>query len=107
VIPTQKSDGGPIQNHIKFPIPDVSDGEYRAFALKMYNNILYVGVTCTGETAKSDAASSANVYTFNPATKSFELIFTTPYLKGYWRDGDANQLTTMQWLTDIDFTGRW
>lgn len=103
VIPTQNPTAANTKSY-KIPDPGCSDGEYRAFALKMYNNILYVGVTCTGETAKSDAASSANVYTFNPATKSFELIFTTPYLKGYWRDGDANQLTTMQWLTDIDFT---
>ncbi len=103
VIPTQNPTAANTRSY-KIPDPGCSNGEYRAFALKVYNNMVYVGVTCTAETAKSDAASSANVFAFNPTTNSFQLIFSTPYLKGYWRDNDADQLTTMQWLTDIDFT---
>lgn len=103
VIPTENPKAANTQSY-KIPDPGCSHGEYRAFALKMYNNKLYVGVTCTAETAKSDASSSANVYEFDPAKKTFTLIFSTPYLKGYWKDSEPGQIFTSQWLTDIDFT---
>lgn len=88
----------------QIPDPGCSDSEYRAFALKMYNDKLYVGVTCTGETAKDESASSVHVYEFNPASKQFTLIFSTGYARGYWRDSQPSQIFTMHWLTDIDFT---
>ena len=102
-IPTKNPTAANTTSFV-IPNPGCSNGEYRAFALKMYNNKLYVGVTCTAETAKTETASSANVYEFDPKTKTFTLIYTTNYLKGYWRDNNANQIFTMQWLTDIDFT---
>lgn len=88
----------------KIPDPGCSHGEYRAFALKMYNNKMYIGVTCTGETAQNESASSVHVYEFDPVNKNFTLIFSTGYAKGYWRDNQPGQIFTMHWLTDIDFT---
>ena len=86
------------------PDPGCSHGEYRAFALKYYRDKVYVGVTCTAETAKSANASSANVYEFDPEKGIFSLVFTTNYIKGFWYDYPANGLTQQHWLTDIDFT---
>jgi uncharacterized repeat protein (TIGR01451 family) len=86
------------------PNPGCSHGEYRAFALKYYNDKVYVGVTCTAETAKSATSSSANVYEFDPGKGTFSLVFTTNYIKGFWYDYPANGLTQQHWLTDIDFT---
>ena len=103
IIPTNNPTAANTKS-IQIPDPGCSNGEYRAFALKVYNGKVYVGVTCTAETAKTEAASTANVYEFDPAAKTFTLIFTTDYLKGYWKDSNADQITTMQWLTDIDFT---
>lgn len=101
-----KTENPTDQNTVTYQIPDpgCSNGEYRAFALKMYNDKLYVGVTCTAETAKSEASSSANVYEFDPSKGTFSLIFTTNYIKGYWRDNNPGALFHAHWLTDIDFT---
>lgn len=88
----------------QIPNPQCSHGEYRAFALKYHKDKIYVGVTCTAETAKMENQSSANVYEFDPDKGTFSLIFTTNYIKGYWYDYPANGLAQMHWLTDIDFT---
>ncbi len=93
-------------NTVSYQIPDpgCANGEYRAFALKYHGGKIYVGVTCTAETAKSAASSSANVYEFEPTTGGFKLVFTTNYIKGYWYDYPSDGLGHSHWLTDIDFT---
>ncbi len=93
-------------NTISYQIPDpgCSNGEYRAFALKYRGGKIYVGVTCTAETAKTSSASSANIYEFDPANGAFKLVFTTNYIKGYWHDFPSDGLGQSHWLTDIDFT---
>ncbi|MBK9254632.1 MAG: hypothetical protein IPM42_04025 [Saprospiraceae bacterium] len=88
----------------QIPNPGCSHGEYAAFALKYQGDKIYVGVTCTAETAKNANQSSANVYEFDPSGKTFNLIFTTNYIKGFWYDNPPAGLDHQQWLTDLDFT---
>ncbi len=91
---------------VEYSIPDpgCSDGEFQAFALNVHNEKVYVGVTCTAETAQSASESSLNVYEFDPLTGQFDLILSDNYILGYWKDFPANDLHTMHWLTDIGFT---
>ncbi len=88
---------------ITIPNPNCSNGEYAPFALKYYNDKIYIGVTCTEATNKSDLNSMAVVYEFDPNTKTFVNIFSTNYLKGHWSDV-PDELYTQHWFTDIDFT---
>lgn len=102
-LPTLSPNSG---NTVSYQIPDpgCSNGEYHAFALKYHGGKVYVGVTCTAETAKLESLSSANIYEFDPSNGNFSLIFTTNYLKGYWYDYPSDGLGHSHWLTDIDFT---
>ncbi len=87
------------------PNPGCSDGEYRPFALKFKNDKLYIGVTCTAETARLESSSKAIVYEWNPANAAgFSNIFETAYIKGYWHDSPPSSLKVSHWFTDIDFT---
>ncbi len=88
---------------ITIPNPNCSNGEYAPFALKYYNDKIYIGVTCTEETNKSALNSSATVYEFDPVTKNFTNIFSTNYLQGHWSDV-PDTLMTQHWFTDLDFT---
>ncbi len=90
---------------ISIPNPGCEGGVARPFALKYYEGKLYVGVTCTAEFSLNDDDSSLNVYEYDPATGSFDLLLTDDYLKGYWFDQPSNEIhKIMHWLTDIDFT---
>ena len=102
-IPTVNPNASNIEE-ISIPNPGCSAGDYAPFALKYYNDKLYVGVTCTEETNHSAANSSAVVYEMDLSSKSFTNIFSTTYLKGYWHDEPYNEFTTQHWFTDIDFT---
>ncbi len=86
------------------PSPGCTDGDARAFALNQNNGKFYVGVTCTAETSQNEANSSIHVYEFDPAVGSFNRIFSTSEIKGFWYDTPTDSDQTMQWLTDIDFT---
>lgn len=86
------------------PNPGCSNGDYAVFALRYHKNKIYVGVTCTAETSRNSNESSANVYEFDPQTEVFNLIFTTNYIKGFWRDDQPASFETQHWLTDIAFT---
>ena len=86
------------------PNPGCSNNDYAVFALRYHNDKIYVGVTCTAETSRNAANSSANVYEFNPETGVFNLVFTTNYIKGFWRDDQPASFETQHWLTDIVFT---
>lgn len=88
----------------QIPDPGCSDGDYRAFAINNNQGILYIGVTCTAETSQNPQNSSAHVYSFDPTTEVFDLVFSTSEIKGYWYDTPANNEATMHWLTDIDFS---
>jgi uncharacterized protein YjdB len=88
---------------ITIPNPNCSNGEYAPFALKYFNDKIYIGVTCTEETNHSDFNSMAVVYEFDPEAKTFTNIFSTNYLKGYWSDV-PDDITTQHWFTDLDFT---
>lgn len=89
---------------ISIPNPGCSNGEYAPFALKYYNDKLYVGVTCYEETNQSAANSAAVVYEMDLSTQTFTNIFSTTYLKGFWKDEPYNDFSTQHWFTDLDFT---
>lgn len=96
------------------PIPDpgCNNNDSRPFALVFRGDDLYIGTTCTEETAaivgglpsEMEANTSANVYKYNTTTGDFELEFSTNYIKGYWRDTQEDSYKTIHWLTDLDFT---
>ena len=89
---------------IAVPNPNCVGGSYQVFALKVYKDKLYVGVTCTADGIKNQAQSVAHVYSMDLATNAFNLEFSTDYIKGYWDDTLPNSLEITHWLTDIDFT---
>ncbi len=94
------------------PDPGCGNGDNRAFALVFKGDDLYVGTTCTAETsylngglpADLEQESAANVFKYTPETDTWNLEFTTNYIKGYWRDDFADSYKTIHWLTDLDFT---
>ncbi|MBK7790272.1 MAG: HYR domain-containing protein [Saprospiraceae bacterium] len=102
-IPTQNPTAANTVE-ISIPNPGCSNGEYAPFALKYHNDKLYVGVTCYEETNKSAANSAAVVYELDLSTQNFTNIFSTTYLKGYWKDEPYSDFTTQHWFTDLDFT---
>lgn len=77
----------PTIKNIAIPFPTDCDSlDVRPFAVKYYNGLVYVGITCTGESTTTDPAYAplgnpnalrAYVYTFDPATGMFN---TTPVL---------------------------
>lgn len=101
-LPTVNPTAANVEEII-IPNPNCSNGDYAPFALKYYNDKIYIGVTCTEETNKSALNSMAVVYEFDPIAKTFTNIFSTNYLKGYWSD-IPDDLNTQHWFTDIDFT---
>jgi uncharacterized repeat protein (TIGR01451 family) len=103
ILPTIAPDASNI-TEITIPDPGCSNGEYQAFALKYYNEKLYVGLTCTAETAQDASLSMAYVYEFDPVSETFTSIFSTNYIKGYWKNYPSNTQETSHWLTDLDFT---
>ncbi len=101
------STGNPIAgttSEFQIPDPGCSDGDYRAFAINNNEGTLYIGVTCTAETSKNANNSSAHVYSFDPIAESFDLVFSTSSVKGFWYDYPAESTETMHWFTDIDFS---
>jgi uncharacterized repeat protein (TIGR01451 family) len=80
--------------------------EYKIFALKWHDNLLYVGGTVTGSVSEDKSKSMAVVMTLDPATGDINEIFRTNYLKGFWQDEKPASLTVSHWFTDIDFNSR-
>ena len=101
-IDTDNPTAGTTQSFI-VPNPACSFNDYSAFALKFYNNELYVGVTCTSETSLDVNDRSFHVYKMNTNSGNFNLIFSTTYVKGVWDNSDYNAVNA-QWLRDIEFT---
>ena len=103
--------------------PNAAD--VRPFAVTYYENQLYLGAICSGDTSNSVADLKAFIYRLNPATLTFgatpTLVFQTalnyprletdPGIAAAWREWTTNftSLTTglfiypQPWLTDIDF----
>lgn len=104
-IPTD----GNLDGNITFydvPAPqDLPAGEeFRVFAVKVVGSQVYVGATITAAVSQREEVSRAVVYTFDTHEKTFEEIYSTNYLKGFWQDAMPNSRRVSQWLTDIDFT---
>jgi uncharacterized repeat protein (TIGR01451 family) len=89
---------------ILIPNPGCSNGDFVVFAIRFHEGKLFIGVTCTAETSQNEAESSANVYSYDLEAKEFELIFSTNYIKGFWRDNLADRQHTSHWLTDLAFS---
>ncbi len=120
-----------------FPIPEDATcpdaaNNIRPFALNYHEGTLYVGTTCTGETTQNTADLHAYVYSFDPATNSFNtapvLDFPLDYVRGcavlrcdqYGGQAEWNPWSTtwkaqstyfgseyvypQPWLTDIEFS---
>lgn len=85
------------------PNPSCNFNDYAVFALKYYKGDLYVGVTCTAETTKDIADGGFHVFKMNTTSGNFNLIFSTNYLKGIWKNHNYNAVKA-QWLKDIEFT---
>ena len=78
--------------------------EYRIFALKEKDGIIYIGGTVTASVSKNKAKSAAVITTLDPVNGNLEQIFETTYIKGFWQDTTPGSLATSHWLTDLDFT---
>lgn len=86
------------------PTPNCVGGNGRAFALESHNGKLYVGVTCDASGIQDDQYSEFFVYEFDPASTSFNEIFNTDYVEGFWIDTPSDAIMTSHWLTDLEFT---
>ncbi|MGA9348526.1 MAG: SdrD B-like domain-containing protein, partial [Anaerolineae bacterium] len=76
-----------------YPLPDLpsactNDANYvdiRPFATKVHDGLVYVGLVCSGESTQVTNTLKALVYSFDPSTKTFDLVLTFPltYTRGY------------------------
>ncbi len=103
IIPTNNPTSSNIVE-ISIPNPGCSNGDYVVAAVKYYNGFVYLGVTCTGETDKSNM--SFHIYEYNLLSRVFNEILSTNYAKNYWITNPGESKLTSQWLTDIDFNNR-
>ena len=69
---------------IKIPDPGCNNGDYAVGAVEYYKGQVYIGVTCTAENSKNQADCIFHIYEFNLLTKTFNLIFSTPFAREYW-----------------------
>ena len=86
------------------PNPGCSFNDYRVFAVKYYQDELYVGVTCTAETSLDEDDTNMHVYRMDINSGNANLIFSSDYSRGAWNLAVNDQDIYQQWLTDIDFT---
>lgn len=92
-------------NTVEIPLLGLpcSGGQQKLFALKYHEDKLWIGSTCTAEFSQNESNSSATVVSYDINTNSFDLEFSTNYIKGFWND-DIASFQTQHWFTDIDFT---
>lgn len=102
IIPTNQPSPANILE-IKIPDPGCNGGDYAVGAIEYHNHHLYVGVTCTAETSKNQNDCYFHIYEFNLLTRTFNLIFSTPFAKEYWLKDPKNETPLSQWLTNIAF----
>lgn len=71
---------------ITLPDPNCTGGVARPFAIKYYQNKVYVGMVCTAESGGTLSNMFAYVYVFDPATGTFnttpQVSFSLDYAKG-------------------------
>lgn len=71
---------------ISLPTPNCTGGAARPFAIKYYQNKVYVGMVCTGESGGTLSDMFAYVYVFDPETGTFNttplVSFSLDYAKG-------------------------
>ena len=104
-IPT----GNPTASNVtSWTIPNLPNwnlakGDYRPFALKYYNNKLYIGVTFDAELSQDSLDLSAAVYEFDPSTGVFAQILTVPmnYAKGGLGGTVTSPAAWRAWKTNI------
>ncbi|NOT38157.1 MAG: T9SS type A sorting domain-containing protein [Saprospiraceae bacterium] len=103
IIPTSQPSA---QNIIELSIPNPGciNGEYAVSAVKYHDGLVYLGVTCTGESAKG--SMSFHVYELNLLSRVFNEILLTTFAKNYWLTNPGESKHVSQWLTDIDFNNR-
>jgi len=77
--------------------------EWKIFALAQKDGLIYVGGTITASGSKKAADSGMVVWTLDPSTGTFEQIFASDHVKGYWQDAVPEAYIHGQWLTDIEF----
>ncbi len=86
------------------PNPSCSFNDFSVFAVKYHSGLIYTGVTCTAETSQDEDDTYIHIYTLNPSSGNFNLVFSSDYSRGVWIDDNSQVNAVMQWLTDIDFT---
>ncbi|MBK9727826.1 MAG: HYR domain-containing protein [Saprospiraceae bacterium] len=103
VIPTDQPSAANIME-IKIPDPGCNNGDYAVGAVEYYKGQVYIGVTCTAENSKNQADCTFHIYEFNLLTKTFNLIFSTPFAREYWLKTPGTERPVSQWLTSIAFS---
>ncbi|MBK7881805.1 MAG: DUF11 domain-containing protein [Saprospiraceae bacterium] len=103
IIPTKNPNESNVIE-IKIPDPGCNGGDYAVSALKYYNGLLYIGVTCTAETSQKESDCVFHVYELNLLTRVYNLILSTDFAKNYWPKQQRDLKNISQWLTDLDFT---
>jgi len=78
--------------------------EYKIFAMKWHNDLIYIGGTVTASYSQNKSNSLGVVMSLDPVTGDIEEVFRTSYLKGFWQDDLPESLSISHWFTDIDFT---
>lgn len=68
--------------------------DWRMFGLGRQHNLIYVGVTCTGQSTQSSADLSGRVYSFDEANLSGGLTFVKSIVLDYPRENDDVLTTT-------------
>ena len=68
----------PIIEKITLPNPKFKGGEYRPFAVKYYEQKVYIGMVCDAELSQKSEDLKAIVYEYDPANKDFTKVLEIP-----------------------------
>ena len=97
-----------ILNQYNIPDPGCTGAgnEFRPFALKYFEERVFIGVVCDAEATQDRSHLSAMVYELNPMTGTFTTVlssFSLDYVKGMTVSfcGDTDSRRWNPWLTDI------
>lgn len=102
MIPMDHPDASNVME-IKIPDPGCSNGDYVVGAVEYHDGMVYLGVTCTAESSQQKSDFYFHIYSFNPVSKVFNIIFSTSFAREKWLSQPGGQRPVSQWLTSLSF----
>ena len=102
MIPTDHPDASNIIE-VQIPDPGCAGDDYVVGAVEYHDGLVYLGVTCTAESSRNKSDFYFHIYSFNPISKVFNIVFSTSFAREYWLKNPATERPVSQWLTSLSF----